>query len=194
MQDEIKITGEPSEAGDRCRFIVDRPLLDGRSAFFGNKEDAEQYSPLAKELLAVEGIKSVLIAGDTVSLTGEDTPDWPALGIGNIIRKHIRSEAPIVAEEYFEKEPKEDDLRAMVQNLFESEINPALAMHGGFVELVDVKGNDLFIRMGGGCQGCGSATATLRFGIENSIRENFPWVGEIFDATDHAAGQNPYFK
>ena len=74
------------------------------------------------------------------------------------------------------------------------EINPAVASHGGWVELIDVKKNNVYIRLGGGCQGCGAADVTLKQGIEKAIRELAPSVGEILDTTDHAAGRNPYYS
>ena len=77
--------------------------------------------------------------------------------------------------------------------LFAREINPAIAAHGGFVELLDVKGNEVYLRLGGGCQGCGMADVTLKQGIEASIRRVVPEVGAIMDTTDHAAGRNPYY-
>ena len=48
--------------------------------------------------------------------------------------------------------------------------------------------------MGGGCQGCGMASVTLRQGVETMLREKVPSVGEILDTTDHAAGRNPYYS
>jgi Fe/S biogenesis protein NfuA len=59
---------------------------------------------------------------------------------------------------------------------------------------VDVKKNSVYLKLGGGCQGCGSAHMTLKMGVERVIREQIPEVGEILDATDHAAGHNPYFQ
>ena len=50
--DDIKITGEPSTSGDRCKFLVDRPLLKDESAFFANPDDA-RLSPLASEILSL---------------------------------------------------------------------------------------------------------------------------------------------
>jgi Fe-S cluster biogenesis protein NfuA len=73
------------------------------------------------------------------------------------------------------------------------DINPAVAAHGGVVELIDVQRNDVFLRMGGGCQGCGMASMTLRQGVESAIRRTVPEVGAIMDTTDHAAGRNPYY-
>lgn len=193
MESEIKITGEPSAAGDRCRFAADRPLLPGDSAFFGQPA-TEAPSPLAQELLAIPGIESVLIADNTVTVTAPYAVDWPALGIGNIIRKHIRGGVPIVAPDYFEGLPSEGDLKWVIGDLLEREINPAVAQHGGYVELIDVKKNTVYIRLGGGCQGCGMADVTLKQGIEKSIRDLVPKVGEILDTTDHAAGRNPYYS
>ena len=48
--------------------------------------------------------------------------------------------------------------------------------------------------MGGGCQGCGMATATLRQGVETALRRAVPEIGAILDTTDHAAGTNPYYE
>ncbi len=190
--DEIKITGEPSSGGDRCAFIVDRPLLPADSAHFGPAVPA-RHSPLAAELLAMPGIESVLVADNTVTVTAAHQVDWPALGIGNVIRRHIRTGAPIVAREYFDSLPSEGDLKWAIRDLLDREINPAVGQHGGFVELIDVKKNNVILRLGGGCQGCGAADVTLKQGIEKAIRSLAPTVGEILDTTDHAAGRNPYY-
>ncbi len=193
MDANIRISGEPSAQGDRCKFVVDRPLLPGEAAHFGDME-AAQASALARELLQIPGIESVLIADNTVTPTASYAVDWPALGIGQIIRRHLASGEPVVSPEYFEAIPAEGDLKWVISDLLSREINPAVAQHGGYVELIDVKKNNVFIRMGGGCQGCGAADVTLRQGIEKAIRGLVPRVGEILDTTDHASGRNPYYS
>lgn len=85
------------------------------------------------------------------------------------------------------------DLHSRVERVIEDHINPAVAMHGGFVSLVEVEGTRVFIAMGGGCQGCAASSMTLRMGIEAMIMEEVPEVSEVVDATDHAAGANPYY-
>ena len=80
-----------------------------------------------------------------------------------------------------------------IQNILNEELNPMVAAHGGFIEVVDVKEEDIFIHMGGGCQGCGMAAMTLRQGVETLIRQKIPRVRNIHDATDHSAGENPYY-
>ena len=86
------------------------------------------------------------------------------------------------------------ELRAKVQDLIETMINPAIAGHGGFVELVDIQDSRVYLTMGGGCQGCGAADVTLKAGIERLIKDELPEVVEVLDATDHSAGTNPYYS
>jgi len=86
-----------------------------------------------------------------------------------------------------------DELRTKVQDVIDNMINPAVAGHGGFVELVDVQDKRVYLMMGGGCQGCGAADITLKAGIERLIKEEVPEVEEILDTTDHASGSYPYY-
>jgi Fe-S cluster biogenesis protein NfuA len=192
MDSEIKIAGEPSAAGDSCAFKVDRPVLPDRSAHFAGSDTAV-HSGLATELLALPGIESVLIAENTVTVSAAHEMDWPALRIGNLIRKHLSGGGPLVADVYFDALPSEGDLKWAIRDLLDREINPAVAAHGGFVELIDVQRNNVYLRLGGGCQGCGAADVTLKQGIAKAIRSLAPAVGEILDTTDHGAGRNPYY-
>jgi Fe/S biogenesis protein NfuA len=91
------------------------------------------------------------------------------------------------------EELKTDDLRAKVQDLIDTMINPAVAGHGGFVELLDVQDKRVYLQMGGGCQGCGMSDVTLKSGIERLIKDELPEVEEVVDTTDHSSGSNPYY-
>ena len=86
------------------------------------------------------------------------------------------------------------ELAEKVQIILDQQINPAIASHGGVAKLVNVEGDDIYLQLGGGCQGCGMAQVTLSQGIEASLREAIPEIGNIIDATDHASGDNPYFE
>lgn len=195
MQDEIAIIGEPTANPAVCRFTVDRPIYAGGSAYFANRE-AAKLSPLAAKIFEVPVVQDVLIAENQVTVTKSGFEPWPTIGkqIGAKIREYIKSGASAVTEEYMRGIPPEPEIRTKVQRLLERDINPALGMHGGWVELIDVKKNSVYLRLGGGCQGCGAADMTLKQGIEKSIREAIPEVGEILDTTDHAAGRNPYYQ
>lgn len=86
------------------------------------------------------------------------------------------------------------ELPDKVRQLLDAEINPAIAAHGGFAELVGVDGGTVYIRMGGGCQGCAMSAMTLRMGIEQMIRDALPEVTEVVDVTDHTSGENPFYS
>jgi Fe-S cluster biogenesis protein NfuA len=79
-----------------------------------------------------------------------------------------------------------------IEKIFDEQIRPALSQHGGNVEVVDLDNNILFIKFYGGCQGCSSSKATLKGGIEQLVRQNFPDILEVVDLTDHHSGTNPY--
>jgi Fe/S biogenesis protein NfuA len=81
-----------------------------------------------------------------------------------------------------------------VRMLLDTEINPAIAAHGGMVQLVDVQDNRVYLAFGGGCHGCGMVDVTLKQGIETRIREAVPEVAEVIDTTDHSTGVNPYYQ
>jgi len=79
--------------------------------------------------------------------------------------------------------------------LLESEINPQVASHGGKVSLVEVTDEGVvLLRFGGGCHGCGMVDATLRGGVERTLKERVPEVTGVADATDHSTGENPYMR
>ena len=81
-----------------------------------------------------------------------------------------------------------------IQKLIDEKINPGVATHGGFVELINVEENRVYVRLGGGCQGCGMVDVTLKHGIQNMIQEQIPSITEVLDVTDHASGTNPYYQ
>jgi Fe/S biogenesis protein NfuA len=88
----------------------------------------------------------------------------------------------------------ETDLAQRVIAVLERDVNPSIAAHGGHAELVAIEDATAYLRLGGGCVGCGMATVTLSQGIEVAITEAVPEINAIVDVTDHASGRNPYFE
>lgn len=85
-------------------------------------------------------------------------------------------------------------MRRKIMKLLETEINPYVASHGGSIEIEDFVDGNVYIRMTGGCQGCGAAAVTLKQGVERTLREHFgDKIKEIIDMTDHEKGSNPYY-
>ncbi len=133
-----------------------------------------------------DGVVELEVSGPAVSLLGP---------IGNMLRHYVPEVTSV--REY-------RDTSAMpglgtatgieVQRLIDQQINPSVAAHGGHIALVDVKDEIVYIRLEGGCQGCGMADVTLKQGIESTIRQHLPDIVAVRDVTDHAGGDNPYYQ
>jgi len=110
---------------------------------------------------------------------------------GLIIRNPNRPRPKVVTHEELELVGTVDE---KIRMLLDVEINPSLAMHGGYAQLERVEGDTAFVIMGGGCQGCGLAQLTLTEGIKAQIENRIPEIREVVDVTDHAAGDNPFYE
>ncbi len=86
------------------------------------------------------------------------------------------------------------DVAQRLIQVLEEQINPAIAAHGGRADLVAVEGDTAYLRLSGGCAGCGLAAVTLSQGIEVAIRDGVPEIVNVVDVTDHASGSNPYYE
>ena len=86
------------------------------------------------------------------------------------------------------------DVAQRVVQVLDRQINPAIAAHGGRADLVAVEDDVAYLRLSGGCAGCGMVAVTLGQGIEVAIKESVPEIARIVDVTDHAAGTNPYYE
>lgn len=85
------------------------------------------------------------------------------------------------------------ELPQKVQAVLDQAINPALASHGGYAALVNIEGSVVYVTMGGGCQGCAASAMTLRDGIKSMLLNALPEITDVQDATDHSAGENPFY-
>ena len=214
---EISITAEPL-TGPRCFFRVSRPVAPELWAYVADRQSA-RGSPLAEALFEIEGVSSLLIAHDLIVVTRSgdagfpligpslrmvrrvlgDTSarapvDWKILGKGlaKIVRSHLMSGQIALSSSLIAAMPTAEQLRHRVRDVLDEQVNPIVASHGGGVHLVDLIDNVVYLRMSGGCQGCGLADITLRHGVDAAIREAVPEIGWIHDLTNHAAGAMPY--
>lgn len=140
--------------------------------------------------ISVQGDLVVVIPADTVPKLRGAVLDVPAhSGQAGLVIRNPNRPNPLAGIDL----ELTGDLAEKVQQLLAEAINPSLASHGGYTNLVGVEGTKVFLSMGGGCQGCALSAATLREGIQVAIKEALPEVTEIIDATDHDAGENPYY-
>jgi Fe/S biogenesis protein NfuA len=124
-----------------------------------------------------------LLRGSTLAFNGGMVMQNPNRPLPPVARVANRPEADLSGE-----------IPQRVIRVLDEQINPAIASHGGYAELVAVEDSIAYLRMGGGCQGCGMAAVTLSQGIEVAILDMVPEITEVIDVTDHASGANPYYE
>ena len=200
-QVEIRITAEPVD-DHRCKFVVSQPVFAGGVRRFAGADEAKG-SPLAEAIFAIPGlgVSELIVSGNLVTVVKQAPTPWQAAGkaVGAAIRSALAAGGQAVAPA---RKPaagggpavNDDQLYERVALVFDEQVNPMVARHGGRIELIDVQDGVVMLRMGGGCQGCGMADVTLRQGIEGMLGQFVPEVRGIVDITDHTSGSNPYFQ
>jgi Fe/S biogenesis protein NfuA len=88
----------------------------------------------------------------------------------------------------------QDPVAERVHRVIQERVNPGVASHGGEVTLLDVKDGTAYVKLGGGCQGCGQADTTVKEGIQTMICDAVPEIHTVLDVTAHGAGENPYYQ
>ncbi|HUI96043.1 MAG TPA: NifU family protein [Xanthobacteraceae bacterium] len=168
------------------KFLPGRTVLADGTLDMRGKADAEQ-SPLAMRLFEVEGVSGVFFGTDFIAVT-KSGGEWHQLkpALLGAIMEHFMSGAPVVtsgaagdaaADEFFD--PKDAETVAMIKDLLETRVRPAVANDGGDITFRGFKDGIVYLDMKGACSGCPSSTATLRHGIQNLLRHFVPDVVEV---------------
>jgi Fe/S biogenesis protein NfuA len=138
------------------------------------------------------GLPIVVPAADVPRVRGA-TIDWSEDAMqGGLLLLNPNTPTPAIGGEA--PADLSGDVPQRVAQVIAQQINPAIAAHGGQAELVAVEDDTAYVRLGGGCVGCGMATVTLSQGIEVAIVDAVPEVQKVVDVTDHASGTNPYYE
>jgi Fe/S biogenesis protein NfuA len=133
----------------------------------------------------------IVIDADSVAALNGATLDFAASGMV------MQNPNKPPARDPFADRPEADlsgPVAQAVIRVLEDRLNPAIAAHGGRVDLVAVDDSIAYVRLSGGCQGCGMAAVTLSQGVEAEILDSVPEISEVVDVTDHASGTNPYYE
>ena len=135
------------------------------------------------------------MVGGTLNLKLEGSAYAMLSQIENMLRHYVPEVEKVQDyQDAIEKPGLQTEAGQAVKKVLDERVNPAVAGHGGHIALIDVQGSRVYVRLEGGCQGCGMAGVTLKQGIENEIKRHVPQIEEILDVTDHASGTNPYFQ
>lgn len=187
-------------------FVAGQPILleEEPEATEAAEEDSEATARI-KELIDTRIRPAATQHGGDVTFKGYKDGvvlldlKGPAASLKSGIENMLRHYVPDIAgvRDYRDAMPKpglDTHEARTIQQLLDERINPAVAAHGGHISLVDVQDETVFIRLEGGCQGCGLADVTLKQGVAREIMALVPQVTEVLDVTDHAGGKNPYYQ
>lgn len=148
--DNIQIRAEVDKNDIKvCTFTVDRPVHSGAAAF-GSLDEAKGKG-VAEKIFRIPGVSRVEVDGYSVTVTQAGYEDWRQIGkrVGTAIRNFLNPPPEVPEGERLSTE----GVKEKVQQVLDEMINPGVASHGGYVELIDVVDNNVYLRMGGGCTG-----------------------------------------
>ena len=147
--------------------------------------------------MCLSGVEKIQLIGHLLVATRTADRQWKDLGkeIESVLTSYLISGLALSPDEVQEKMMLVGrNTKEKVQYLVDTQINPGVAEHGGSVQVVDVDEDSVYLRLRGGCQGCGAADFTLKQGIETIIKRAVPEIQQIIDLTNHQAGSNPYYR
>lgn len=164
------------------KFIPGQVVMTQGSAEF-REQDKAGRSPLAMRLFRIEGVSSVFLAADFVSVTRDKESDWSFLKpqVLAAIMEHYLSGLPVMegAIESGVDNGIEDELVLQIRDLLDTRVRPAVARDGGDIEFVKFEDGIVWLHMKGACAGCPSSTLTLKSGIENMLKHYVPEIKSV---------------
>jgi NFU1 iron-sulfur cluster scaffold homolog, mitochondrial len=196
MPENIVITSEVDPHNPEiCRFTSPQTLYVGTKTVT-NVDDAKGL-PLAEKLISIAGLTKIQLIGHLLVATKTLNKQWTEVSkdIEAALTAYLISGQALTSEEVHDRMMLIGrSTREKVQYLIDTHINPGVAEHGGFIRVVEVNADTVYLRLGGGCQGCAAADFTLKQGIDSIIKRAVPEIQKIIDITDHSAGDHPYYS
>lgn len=153
------------------------------------------HSPLAFKLLKVPGVSSVMIGQDFFTINKQDHINWPELRpqVIEIVDKFLtEKQEPVITQDLINKssdsEISDDDseIVAMIKELIDTRIRPAIQDDGGDIEYKDFdeETGTVFLKLQGACKSCSSSEDTLKHGIESMLKHYIEEVNEVEQILD----------
>ena len=199
-ESQVKVVAEAE--GPKRRFVVSFPISSSVVEYADSQSAV--LSPIATKLFGFPWTQSVKVGPNYVEVSKQEWIEWSALEepLVGLITEHFEEQLSRQSKVEENRKPtvasgrdlEADPLAIRVQAVLDEEINPAVAAHGGFIRLVEIKNNSAYLHMGGGCQGCGMKDVTLKQGVMTTLQSRIPELTGVFDITDHSQGSNPYYS
>ncbi len=179
----LKIEVENTPNPETLKFLINRQIVANDIAISFNNIDDALNSPLAQHMLHIDGVKSVFLASNFISITKKEDFDWTGLDvkIHIAIMDHISAGYPIIIESRNDKSigiPHElqTEIEKQINAVINEKIRPAVQGDGGDVIMHAFKDGIVYLEMQGACSGCPQSIFTLKAGIEKTLKHFIPEV------------------
>ncbi|MEZ4815334.1 MAG: NifU family protein [Bdellovibrionota bacterium] len=182
--DDVTVDLEFTPNPNSLKYLTNPALMDAGAANFKDAAAVNGNSPLADLLFKLEGIVSVMIGNNfvTVTLVNHDRLTELNDEVISTIKDFIKSGEQAVKPEALKSDVNREnlsDIEKKIIDILDKEIRPSVAMDGGDITFEKYEDGILFLAMKGACSGCPSSTATLKMGIENRLRQEIPELVEV---------------
>lgn len=178
------IQTEKTPNPETLKFIPGENVLGAGTAEFRSAEGSAA-SPLAQRLFRINGVRSVFLGADFISVTKAAESDWAVLKtlVLAAVMEHFTTGQPVMLEQKAAAASSAPDLDneivAQICELLETRVRPAVQQDGGDIEFDRFEDGIVYLHMRGACSGCPSSAMTLKSGIENMLKHFVPEVIEV---------------
>lgn len=179
--DSREITAELTPNPNTLKFVLKKRLLDSGSCDFTDGEKAKE-SKLAAALFEIENVAGVLIGVNFVTVTKTPEAQWPEMArdVVECIKHFLSTGQSVVSENVFiAPEAPMSDMEREIRKILDEEIRPAVARDGGDIIFYGYEDGVVKLHLQGSCSSCPSSVLTLKFGIENRLKQTFPEIKEV---------------
>lgn len=153
-------------------FLPGCPVLPGSTAEFTAISTASN-SPLARTLFRINGVRSVLLGSDFITIVKAEDTEWPVLkpSIFASIMDFFASNQPVVMADTTPagEVTKDSEIVEMIKELLDERIRPSVQDDGGDIIYKDFRDGIVYLKLVGSCTSCPSSSVTLKHGVENML-------------------------
>lgn len=181
MTEELKIISEGTPNPNALKFVLNKTLIEGRSANFDSKDKAHN-SPLARKLFDINAIEEIFIGKNFITVTKHESALWESLynQVIDTITSHFESGEPVFASMMEESTASSGDpIVDKIKEFLDTRVRPAVESDGGDIIFSGFENGIVKLRLQGACSSCPSSTITLKHGIEQMLRREIPEVKEV---------------